>query len=525
MDILIKNVHIIDGSGKTAYMGNVGITDGKLCLVDLPESAEIVIDGQGKCLAPGFIDVHSHGDFVVGLEYGDLCKINQGVTTHIAGQCGSSAAPYAACDPYDLFSTPEGLDPDFFTMREGWDLWSKYAEYVKSLPKVCNIKLFVSFNSIRKAVMGFDNRKPTEEEMTRMKAILKDAMEAGAAGLSSGVAYVPATYVDIDELCQLVEVILPYDGIYTSHIRNESWDLLNSVEEVIEIGRRTRAKVNVSHFKAMGRGNWGTHIKAIAAINKALEEGIDITCDQYPYNCSMTDYAPCMPPWHFAEGKEKLVENLKKPEYRAVVRAEMENPDSNYENLYLNAGGWEGITICTSPNVAEAEGKTFADYAAEVGKDPFDVYFDLIIANECVGTAVYHSISDDDIFDIIKLPYTMVGSDGIVTSPDKMCHPRGWGTMIRAICQFTKDNKIMPLEAIVHKMTGQAAARYSLTGKGLIEEGYDADLVLFDYKELKDMATYSDPTHLAKGIKLVFVDGKIVYKDGKLTGEKPGKML
>ena len=525
MDILIKNVHIIDGTGKRAYMGNVGIEKGKLVLDNLPDKADVVIEGEGKCLAPGFIDVHSHGDFVVGLEYGDLCKINQGVTTHIAGQCGSSAAPYAACDPNDLFSTPEGLDPDFFKRREGWDIWSKYAEYVKTLPKVCNMRLFVSFNSIRKAVMGFDNRKPTVEEMQKMKDILKDAMDAGAAGLSSGVAYVPATYVDTDELCELVEVILPYDGIYTSHIRNESWDLLNSVEEVIEIGRRTGAKVNVSHFKAMGRGNWGTHIKAIEAINKAIEEGIDITCDQYPYNCSMTDYAPCMPPWHFAEGKEKLVENLKQPEYRAAVRAEMEDPKTNYENLYLNAGGWDGITICTSPNEPEAEGLTFSQYAAKIGKDPFDAYFDLIIVNECVGTAVYHSISDDDIFDIIKLPYVMVGSDGIVTSADKMCHPRGWGTMVRAICQFTKDNKIMPLEQLIHKMTGMAAERYMLKGKGKIAEGMDADLVLFDYAGLTDCATYSHPTNLAEGIELVFVDGKIVYKEGKLTGEKPGKLL
>ena len=239
----------------------------------------------------------------------------------------------------------------------------------------------------------------------------------------------------------------------------------------------------------------------------------------------MTTYTPCMPPWHFSEGVPALVEKLKDPAFRAQVKAEMLDPKTDYENLFLNAGGWEGITFCHSPNVPEAEGMTVADYAASVGKEPFEAYFDLTVQNEGIGTAVYHSIGDDDIEDIIRLPYVMVGSDGLVGHRHEKCHPRGWGTMVRAICHFVKDRKLMPLEALVHRMTGMPAQRYKLGAKGFIREGYDADLVLFDLENLTDRATYADPTALAEGIEYVLVDGVIVYQDGKLTGAKPGRVL
>lgn len=526
MEFLIKNAMILDGSGKPAYKGSVGIQDGKIVLDHLPEQADQMIDAAGKYLAPGFIDAHSHGDKLLGVPvYGDLCKLNQGITTQLAGQCGNSMAPVCEGWEGDALSLPEGMDPEYLNLKKNWTTWSEYVKYVDSIPKATNIKLFVGFNAIRIAAMGYDNRKPTEAEMSKMKELLRDAMEAGAAGMSSGLAYVPGTFATMEEVAELASVMVPYGGVYTTHMRNESWDLLNSVEEAIEIGRRSGVAVNISHFKVMGRSNWGTHLKAIEAIEKARAEGLDITCDQYPYNCSMTTYAPCMPPWYFADGMEQAAELLKDPAMREKIRKEMDDPATDYENLYLNAGGWGGITICTSGNVPEAEGLTFKEYAAKIGKEPFDAYFDLMIANRSTGTAVYHSISDDDIFDIIRLPYTMVGSDGVVNAAKERCHPRGWGTMVRAICAFTKDNHILPLEQLIHRITGMPAKRYSLRNKGLIQSGYDADLVLFDYENLKDNATYSNPTALAGGIESVFVNGKIVYQDGAMTGEYPGKLL
>ena len=526
MDILIKNAAVIDGTGSAAFTADVGISNGKILLKDLPPTANCVIDAKGKYVTPGFIDVHSHGDELLGADdFGSLCKVNQGITTQIAGQCGFSSAPSDPKNKYKPVISPESMNPQLLNLQQEGLSWKAYTDFVKSVPKVTNYKLFVGFNSIRIAVMGYADRKPTAQELEQMKSLLREAMEAGAAGMSSGLAYVPATYSDTQELIELCKAMAPYGGIYATHMRNESNNLLASVQEAIEIGRCAGVAVNISHFKVMGRANWGTHKAAIDAIDQAHAEGLDITCDQYPYHCSMTQYTPCMPPWHFSQGLEHLVEKLKSPEFRAQVKAEMLSSATDYENLYLNAGGWDGIAICTSPCTPEAEGLTVADYAKKTGKDAFDAYFDLVVANKGLGTAVYHSISDDDIFDIIKLPYVMVGSDGLVNSRYEKCHPRGWGTMVAAICEFTKKRNILPLEELIHRMTEMSAKRYSLKGKGVIREGYDADLVIFDYENLANNASYITPTELAGGIECVMVNGRIVFQNGNLTGKTPGKLL
>lgn len=526
MEILIRNGWILDGSGNRAYAADIGISDGKIVLQNLPKTADLVIDAAGKYIAPGFIDVHSHGDELIGSgDFGDLCKVNQGITTQITGQCGMSLAPSSHAHRFQTLVPPESINPQLLRMNRDGLSWQDYMVYLKNTPKVTHIKPFVGYNAIRVAVMGYEDRKPTPEEMAQMKQLLRQAMEAGAAGMSSGLAYVPATYSTTEELVELAKVMAPYGGIYTSHIRNESHNLLESVEEAIAIGRQAGVSVNISHFKIMGRMNWGKHTAAVLAIAQARAEGLDITCDQYPYHSSMTIFSPCIPPWHFSDGLPTLLEKLKSPQFRETVKAEILNPDTDYENFYLNSGGWDGITICTSPKVPQAEGKTIAAYAQDIGKDPFDAYFDLVLANEGDGTATYHAISDDDIADIIQLPYVMVGSDGIVGSPTEKCHPRGWGTMVKAICTFTKEQPILILETLVHRITGFPAQRYRLTGKGIIREGFDADLVIFDYEALTNRATYANPTALAEGIDFVLIDGKIVYRDGRLTGEKPGRLL
>ena len=525
MDILIKNATIIDGSGAPAYAGNVGIIDGKIVLKDLPESADKVIDAAGKYVAPGFVDSHSHGDAILGLDFGDLSKINQGVTTHIAAQCGGSMAPVTAENLSGIQGFMSAFRDGFPEEMAEWTTWGAYADYVDGLPLVANVKLFVGFNTIRIAVMGYDDRQPTAEELERMKAMVREAMEHGALGLSSGLAYVPATFDDVKTIIELAKELAPYHGVYVSHIRNESFDLVRAVEEAIEVGRQAGVPVNISHFKAMGRSNWGSHLKAIEVIEKAQAEGITVTVDQYPYNCSMTHYSPCMPPWYFKDGMDKAVEMLKDPEMRKKIQQEMDDPATDYENLYLNAGGWDGITVCACGNVPEAEGLTVTEYAASVGKTPFDAYFDLMVANNGAGTAVYHSIGDEDIYDIIRLPYAMVGSDGIVRTRTEKCHPRGWGSMIRAISAFTMEKQILPLEELIYKITALPARVFSLTNKGLVKEGYDADLVIFDYDGLRDNATYTNPTELADGIEYVLISGEVVYRNKELTGACPGKLL
>lgn len=525
MDILIKNVQIIDGTGKPSYKGNVGIFRGKIVLSDLPEQAGLIIDGEGKYLVPGFIDAHSHGDMVVGvtMDYGDLCKINQGVTTQVTGQCGDTQAPYGPKRNASIL--PEGMREDYIEKQRTWTTFSKYMDYVEQEPKVTNHKMLVGHNAIRVAVMGYEDRTSTAGELEQMKALVKDAMESGVAGLSSGLGYVPGTYSALEEMVELVKVVKDYDGIYTTHIRNESKNLIPSLEEAIQVGRQTGVPVHISHFKARGVRNWGTHWKALELIENARTSGVDITCDQYPYDSTMTFLAPCIPNWYFTEGMEHAIDLLKDPAARKKIRQEMLDPNSDFENLMLNAGDWNGVRICNAPNLPEAEGLTVAEYAEKIGKDPFDAFFDMLIVTRGLGTAVYHSLCDDDVLDIIRRPYVMVGSDGIVLASKGKCHPRGWGTSVRAICHFCKETGVLPLEEVIYKMTGFPAQRYSLNGKGKIQEGYDADLVLMDYKNLKDRANYDTPFELAEGIEMVFVNGKLSYKDGALTGATAGTLI
>ncbi|MBR4767571.1 MAG: D-aminoacylase [Lachnospiraceae bacterium] len=525
MDILIKNAKIIDGSGEPARFGNVGIDGGKIVLNDLPETADLVIDAKRRVLAPGFIDAHSHGDLPLGCDFGDLCKLNQGITTQLAGQCGSSVAPLsdesrdtkaASLEVY-LKTVPKEI--------ETWDRWSTYLDYAEKVPKALNTGLFVGCNTIRMAVMGVTDRKPTAEENRRMQELLIDAMEHGALGMSTGLAYVPGTYTDTDDVVEIAKVMAPYGGIYTTHMRNESFDLVRSVRETIEIGRRAGVAVNISHFKALGRANWGTTVQAIEEIEKARAEGITVTVDQYPYDASMTILHACIPPWYFSKGNAYVAELLRDPAERARIRREMENPASDYENCYLNCGSFENITISLAPANPDAEGLSVQEYADKIGKDPFDTFFDLILDNKFLASACYHCIGEEDMERIFLLPYSVVGTDGLVYSMNGKCHPRGWGSMVHAIYVYCKKRGLISLESVIRKISALPAEIYHLKGKGRILDGYDADLVLFDEERLKDTATYLDPARTAEGIDMVFVGGECVLKDGKLTGKTPGRII
>lgn len=525
IDILIKNVMIVDGTGTPAYRGNVGVFNDKIVKINGNEEAEKVIDGSGLYISPGFIDAHSHGDLILGDECARLCKTSQGVTTEIGGQCGLSAAPV----------TPENLELVQGQLSVGalrfpkdmvnWTSYKRYLEYADAVPKTANIKSYVGHSTLRIAVMGFENRKPTVEEMEKMKELLKEAMENGAAGFSTGLIYTPCCYAETDEIVELAKVIRPYGGIYASHMRNESYDSVKSVEETIEIGRRAGVPVFISHHKVLGKSNWGLQKQTLALIQKAIDEGIEVTCDQYPYPRNMTHLNACIPPWYFTEGVAKMAELLEDEEIRKKVRKEMEDPESKYDNYYLNAGGWEGVFVSSSPNTPEAVGKTIAEYAKEINKDPFKTFFDIMVKNKGVSSAVYSSMCDEDVFEIALFPHTVVGSDGLTREMGEKGHPRAYGTCPRAICYYHKENNIMSLEEVIKKMTSMPAQRLKLKTKGIIKDGYDADLVIFNYEKLQDRATYTSSNELTDGIEYVIVNGKIVYQDKKLTGINSGRVL
>lgn len=525
LDVLIKNAKIVDGSGASAYDGCVGIKDGKIVLPQEETEALEVIDATGRYVCPGFIDAHSHGDMILGSEDAHLFKTTQGVTTEIVGQCGLSMAPVALenlADIQNMLSMGTTWFPDDM---KNWESFSRFLEYADKQLKTVNVKMYIGHSSLRIAVMGMANRPATDEELEKMKRILREAMEAGAAGFSTGLIYTPSCYAEEKEIIELAKVIAPYNGIYASHMRNESDEIVEAVKETINVGRQAGVCVDISHHKMLGKANWGKQKETLKLIHDAREEGIQVICDQYPYTCNMTTLNACMPPWYFENGFQSMTDKLKDAEFRAKIKAEMENPETPYDNYYLNAGGWSGVYVYSASKTPLAEGKFITEYAKEIGKDPWEAFFDLCVENNCETGGVYSSMCDEDVCEIIQDPYCIVGSDGLTRSWKEKGHPRASGTFPHAITYFVKEKKILSLEQIVHKMTGLTAEYLLVKNKGFIREGYDADILIFDYDRLQDTATYSHSNSITEGIDYVFVNGQLVYHDKTFTGAMPGKML
>lgn len=524
LDCLIKGALIVDGTGGPAFQGSIGMKEGKLIL-NPNEESENVIEAEGLTACPGFIDFHSHGDMVLGQEFAKLCKVSQGITTEIAGQCGSSMFPIVK-ERIDLnYALLRLGTADFPQDMENWGSFSRYLEYANRIPLAANIKFLVGHSALRIAAMGYDNRRPTASEMETMKTYLREAMEHGAMGLSTGLIYTPSAYADTEELVELAEVLRPYGGIYASHMRNESDDVVKSVEETLEIGRRAGVPVVISHHKICGRKNWGLSSETLRLVDEAVKEGLIVTLDQYPYTASMTHLNACIPPWYFGEGIVAMAEKLKNPELRAKIRAELEDPSTPFDNYYLNCGGFTGIFISSSPKVPEAEGLFVSEYAEKTGKEPFEAFFDLLTANEGAGNAIYHCMCEEDLFRIIRDPNAVVGTDGICRALEEKAHPRAFGSFVRAICYFCREKHILPLEEMVRKMTLLPAERAGIRGKGILADGRDADLVLLDYEKLEDTPDYRDSNRTCKGVEYVFVGGRLVYREGRLTGETPGRVI
>lgn len=523
LDILIINGTMIDGSGAPAQKGCIGIKDGKLVHAAGTEEAERVIDASGCIVCPGFIDAHSHGDRLLGTEDGRLFKTPQGITTEQCGNCGASQAPVALERAEELQKALSRNTP--LETVKSWSDYNAYLQHAENCQKSANVRFYVGHRILRQGVMGMDNRQPTKKELDRMCSMLREAMEAGAAGLSTGLIYVPACYAQTDEIVELAKVIAPFGGIYASHMRSESEGLVDAVRETIDVGRQAGTRVCISHHKVLGRPNWGMQKETLQLIQQANDEGVHVTCDQYPYTRNMTSLYSCMPNWHFSRGMGHVADMLKDEAFRKTVRAEMEDPATPYDNYYLNAGGWGGVYITSMPKTKDAAGMFVSEYAQKIGKDPWEAYFDLMVENNCGGAGVYCSMCDDDVCDIIRSPYCVVGTDGINAAWSVPGHPRGSSTFPHAINYFVKEKKILTLEKMIHKMTGLTAERLRFAGKGLLKEGYDADVVIFDFDRLHDLATYDDPNRLTEGMEYVIVNGQCVYENMALTGKYSGRLL
>jgi N-acyl-D-aspartate/D-glutamate deacylase len=523
MTTQIRNVTIYDGTGAPPYLGDVWMTGGRIAPPSA--SADVVIDGTGLAAAPGFIDVHSHGDFCLGSAYHGLSHVSQGVTTQITGHCGKSVAVRTrpmydelARDQLAPLPCPGYDDPALFETFEG------YLAYVRHLPLIENTAFLIGHGNLRRWVMGYDDRPPTDGELRRMCAMLESAMAAGALGLSSGLYYIPGAYADIDEMAALCAVVARRRGVYATHLRDESGGVLAALDEALETARRAGCRLNISHLK-VGGGSRGRAETVLARIAEARRLGLQVAADQYPYTAGATDLGSCIPPWHFTAGPDALLEKLRDADFRAALKAEIQSPDAPFDNAWLDCGS-QGIFVGDCAQTLAAKGRSIADWAAAQGiADPLDALFDLIIDNRFDAMGIYFGMDEADVTTILREPSVMVGCDSAAPAPGTAGHPRAFGTFTRVLGHYSRDLALLPMETMIHKMTGLPADFFGLTAKGRIAPGFDADLVLFNPATVADAADYGQPDRRSFNVEAVFIGGQRVYSPDGLTDCRPGQAL
>jgi len=518
-DLIITNARIIDGSGAASSSGSVGVRDGRIAGVGrVSGPAARTIDAAGHVLAPGFIDPHSHSDYALLTDGNAESKIRQGVTTEVIGE-SSSVAP----------QRPSESRP-----------WTDYTGYFAAVQKSkisVNLLSYVGLGQVREFVMGNDERAPTPTELATMAGLVSDAMKQGAYGASTGLIYSPNAYAKLDELIALSKPAAAAGGIYASHLRYDGEKLRDGIEEAIAIGEGAKIPVHVFHLKVTGASNFGRMKEVIAIVEAAHKRGQEVHADQYPYVASSTGLSQTIPPWAHEGGGAKLAERLKDPETRARIRKEMDDPHPIWENRLISAGTWHNVQIASVPaqtgiesGYKRYEGKRVDEAAREAGKDPYDFVFDLLIANRGSVSCVWFIINEDDLKLAMRQPWVSIGSDGsaLATSGPLRTgvpHPRNFGTFPRVLGKYVREEHVLTLEQAVHKMSGLTAQQMHLADRGLIKEGFAADLVIFDPATVADRATFSDPFQYPVGISTVIVNGRVVLDNGRHTGERPGVVI
>lgn len=513
-DCLIKNAVVIDGTGAPARKADIALLGGKIARVEQQiEDNCPVIDATGLTVTPGFIDSHSHSDAVILTAPDQLEKIEQGITLSVGGQCGATAAPMDKDPAEDML----GDIPGFGKKAEVLKTMGTLLDVAKDVPQGASLATYVGHRALRRAAMNFDNRKPTDSEMQVMKDLLVEAMAHGAMGVSFGLIYAPSCYAQTDELIELAKVAAAHGGMVSAHIRNERDQVIEATAEFIEILRQSGARGVLSHHKAAGKENWGKVNKTLQMIDEAIAEGIDIYLDVYPYTASSTKLSATLVPkeWH-TRGTAGLVDCLSDEASRRQIRA------ADFKRLGEDLS-WILISKCTA--YPQYEGKRMDEIAALHGKDVYDTAFDLIRDSSDACTACFFTMCEEDVKTVLAHPRAMICTDSSVAGKAASYHPRLRGTFPRVLGRYVREMQVTTLEEMIRKMTSLPAMVYDLKGKGVIAEGYDADLCIFDAETIIDRADYAACHLHAEGLRYVLVDGEIVVENAVFNGKRRGKVL
>lgn len=527
-DIIIKNGHILDGTGGPWYAADIGIRGDRIEAIGKLDGAKAsrMIDASGRVVSPGFIDMLGQSETALLIDNRSISKLSQGITTEITGE-GSSIAPQNE-------KTLAPLKPflDNYHLTVDWTTLDGYFRRLEKDGTPLNLGTYVGAAQVREDVIGDDDRAPSAAELDQMRSLVAQAMKDGAMGISTALIYPPGHYAKTEELIELSKVVAQYGGLYASHMRSEGATEVEAINETIRIGREAGVPVEIFHLKVIGKARWGSMPKIVAQIQAARDSGLDIRADQYPYIAGGTALASCLPPWVADGGPDKLLERLHHPEIQARIKKEMAEDHKEWENLYLGSGGGPGVLISQvfNPSLKKFEGMTIAEIAKEKGKSDLDTVFDLVLADNAQTAALYFMINEQDMLYGLKQPWTSIGLDAAELSTDgplfePHTHPRAFGSMTRFLGRYVRDGHLMPLPDAIRKITAMPAQREHLTGRGLIRKGFYADITIFNPETILDRATFKEPNLLSEGVDYVFVNGQLEIEHGKLTGAHAGRAL
>ena len=527
-DVLIANAVIYDGTGAESVEGSVAINGKKIVAIgDLKNATgTITINAKGNIVAPGFINMLSWATVSLIEDGRAMSDIKQGVTLEVMGE-GWSMGPLN-----EEMRTQELASQGDIKYDIPWNTLGEYLEYLVDRGVGVNVASFMGATTARIHELGFENRAPTDEELERMKALVRTAMEEGAMGIGASLIYAPAFYAETEELIELCKVASEYDGMYITHMRSEGNRLIEGVDETLRIAKEANIRSEIYHLKASGESNWPKMDQVINKLNKERAAGVDIAVNMYNYIAGATGLDASMPPWVQEGGYDKWVERLKDPEIRNKVIAEMKTDADDWENLYYSAGSADKLLLVGFKNdeLKKYTGKSLQEVSEIMGMTPEETAIELVIADGSRVGTVYFLMSEENIKKQLKIPYLTFGSDAGALAAEGVfiksnTHPRAYGNVARLLGKYVRDEKVIPMKEAIHKLTGLAAKKLRIKNRGYLKEGYFADIVILNPDLVQDKATFEDPHQYAEGVMHVFVNGTQVLKNGDHTNEMPGMVV
>ena len=526
-DLVITRGHIIDGTGSPWYGGDLGIREGKIAAIGnlAAASRQRTIDAAGKVVAPGFIDMLGQSERTILVDPRLPSKIYQGITSEITGE-GDSVAPLN-----DAILESDRSGYEYYKITADWRNFRQYFARLEKQSIGINFASYVGATQVRRMVLGDDDKRPTQEQLEQMQALVREAMKDGTVGISTALQYPPAPYAKTEELIALASEAAKFGGIYATHLRNEGDSVLEAIDEALRIGREAHIPVEIWHIKVAGKNNWGRMPEVVAKINVARAAGSDVTADTYAYTAWYNDFSAFIPPWAHDGGTAKLVERLQDPTTREKIRKDLLTASRDWDNEWQEIPGPDAIMIgaVENPNLLPLQGKRLSEIAKLWNKDPLDALFDFLIQDPSTGVAVF-AMSQPDVTLALQQPWVSIDNDSEGTSPEGILgrahpHPRAYGTFPRILAKYVRAEKVLSLEDAIRKFSALPAQRIRLTDRGVLKAGMWGDVVVFDPASVHDRATFDNPNQLSEGMDYVLVNGVPVIDQGKMTGALPGKVL